>query len=414
MAETTKTLLQKYDSLKFWETLEIKRRSADSTYDAAWLDITSYLMDSSPTITRKLDFDGFGFGEFFSGSAQFMLDNASGAFNDEDTLYSLFYGYYARDFTQVRYKAGYYDTDGTTKIDETVFTGLLIVDEFVSNLTDGQISVTAIDMAGYLQYVQVPAAKFSAAQTYTQIVETLFGLGNIATFITHSGGNINPAFNLTFDAPAAFNGKTVFEILVDITRKANSVFYLDSSNNIIVEDRAVNAGTNFEFIGGYYGNKDTNIVEIVKAKDRYNMINSVGYVNTTLNELVSDAEASLTKWGLHKFEFSGDDITNSTTANSVCQIVKEAGKTPKARYMVTTVYQPNVINFLGPCTISYNNQVKPSSNPLIWNAATYFNNGYFWNTVPLNVQISNNINFKYFGFEHRVRDGLTVNFLVEV
>jgi len=284
----------------------------------------------------------------------------------------------------------------------------------VSNLTDGKISVTAIDMAGYLQYVQVPALTFSAAQTYKEIVTTLFGLGNISTFITHSGGNINPDFDLTFNAPAEFNGKNVFAVMVDITRKSNSVFYLDSSNNIIVKDRAVNAGTAFEFVGGYYGTNSTNIVEIVQSKDRYNMINSTAYKNTTLNELVSDASSALTKWGLHKFEFSGNDITSSTTANSICQIVNADGKTPKKRYTVTTVYQPNVIDFLDPCTISYNNQVKPSSNPLIWNGGTYINSGYFWNTIPLNVAISSNVNFKYFGFNHMVRNGLTQHYLVEV
>lgn len=413
MAETTQSITTKYDNLDFYETLEIQLRTADATYTGSWVDVSDYLLESSPVIERKLDFDGFGFGEFFFGTLELNIDNSSGYFNDIDYLYSVFFGSYSRNLSRVRYKAGYYDRDGN-KIDETAFEGLLIDDEFYTSLETGEASVIATDYAAYMKSVIIPDGTFSGSDTYKNIVADLVDLGNIQTYITYSAGNINPDFNLTFDDTSVFNGSSVFDVLTDITQKSNSVFYLDSSNNLIVADRSINAGTAFEFIGGYYGSKDTNIIgRPERARDRYNMVNSAIIENDSINVIYSDSQSNLNLYGLHQIDLSTDSITNSTTASSVCQIIVNDGKLPKERYSVPTVYLPNVLDFKDPCTISWNAFVEPSSNPLIWNGNTYINSGYLWNTKPLATQIENNVNFKYYGYQHRIRDCITNHYLVE-
>ena len=410
---TTQQLIADYNAYKFYETLEIQTRTGDATYSGTWIDVTSYLNDSDPVITKKLDFDNFGFGEFFSGSLDLTLDNRQSKFSDIDDIYSLFYDTYSRNYAKIRYKAGYYDTDGTTKINEVVFNGLINEDDFETNLQTGEIPLTAIDYAGYLQYVNIPDATFTGSDTYKNVVSDLMALGNISLFITHSAGNINPDFNLTFDDTSQFNNRTVFEVLTDITTKANSVWYIDESDNIIVANRDTAAGTPFEFIGGYYSGSDTNIINIERVKNRFNIINSCKFENSTLSEVDSATAAELSKNGVHIFELGGDDITNATTANSICQIIRTDTQTPKDKEIVTTVYMPNVLAFKDPVTISYQQAVQPSSKPLIWNADTNFNDGYFWNTLSIYSGITTDITYKYWGFEHTPRQGTTQHFLLE-
>lgn len=413
MSETTQTLIEKYDSYKFYETLEIQTRTGESTYSGSWVDVSEFLNDSNPIITKRLDFENFGLGQFFSGSLDITLDNRTGKFSDVNELYSMFFATYTRSYSKVRYKAGYYDTDGTTKIDETVFTGLINEDDFVTDLQTGQLPMTAIDYAGYLQYEIIPDGTFTGSATYTSIVSTLFGLGNISLHITHTGGNINPDFNLTFDDTSVFNGRTVFDVLTDVTIKSNSVWYIDDSDNIIVSDRSVKAGTSFEFKGGYYGAQDTNILSIKRVKSRYNLINFSKYTNVNSTYLNAGTDAELKRDGVHIFELNGDDITNGTTIQSVLGNIRESGSTPPDRLVVESVFMPNVLSFLDPATVSYQQAVQPFDTQLVWNADTYLNDVYHWGTKVINDGISDQIQYKYFGFEHNPRDARTNHFLVE-
>ena len=410
---TTQQLIEAYSHYKFYETLEIQVRTGESSYSGTWIDVTEDLADSAPLITRKLDFEQFGFGEFFSGSLELTLDNRLGKYGDTDELYSIFFDAYSRAYSLIRYKAGYYDTDGTTKINETVFTGLINEDDFVTDLQTGQIPFTALDYAGFLQYVVIPEGTFTGSDTYSNVVSDLMALGNISLYITHSGANINPDFDLTFDDTSEFNNRTVFDVLTDITKKANSVWWIDTSDNIIVSNRAANAGTAFEFIGGYYSGNDTNIIEIERIKNRFNLINIAKYSNDSGEFVDSASSQDLNKDGAHLFEISGNDLTNTTTINSVISNIRSDSQFPKNKEIVTSVYMPNVIDFKDPVTINYQQGVKPSNNPFWFNGTTDWNAGYKWNTREIQETIDTNITYKYWGFEHDPRNGVTRHFLLE-
>ena len=144
---TTKEIVTFNNSLKVYWRLEIKRRTAATTWEANWLDITDYLLDDGlPKISQKLDSDGYGYGEFKVDNATFKIDNSGGIFFPQSSQLSLFAGYFSRHYTKIRYSCGYYDDDGV-EIEEIVFRGLLNEKTIKTDFETAVTTFTALGMS---------------------------------------------------------------------------------------------------------------------------------------------------------------------------------------------------------------------------------------------------------------------------
>jgi hypothetical protein len=411
---TTEEVIENNAKLRYYETLEIKRRYPDG-YEASWYDVSSYLLSKNASkVSLKLDFNSFAYGQFKAGTAKFQLDNSSGLFNNENDIYSLFATAISRHYTKIRYSAGYYDEDGA-KINEVVFEGLLNGKTIKNDFKSGKMTFNTIDYAQILAERTISEGTITSSVASNVIGDIFNADSTITDYITFNAGNINPGNDITFDDATKFEKKKITIVLNDIAKKTNSVWYVNSSLAIIFKSRAINANTPFEFIGGARQARNVNILDVEFFDDGFTkIINQVKYTSGSSVTLVSSQSKNLEQYGTNQLQLSGEDLTTSATILSVCNDIIDELEIPKRRVIVTTVYMPNVIDLLDKCTIDY----KPKTynfgrQQLIFNASTYFNDGYYFGRyINRNIIVPADV-FKYVGYEHNIAKGVTKHYLIE-
>ena len=416
LSSTTQQVVENNSSLIAYETIEFKRRFATG-FDSEWTDQTSKLLGtSSSKISKKLDFDSFGYGQFKSGVATFLMDNSQGTFNNESEIYSFFAGTISRHYSKVRFSAGYFDEDGA-KIDEVVFEGLLNGKTITRSFEKGEIKLSVIGYETILSERTTEVGTITGTTSAT-IIEDIFDADTfMASFVTFSLGNINPGTDITFDDGSAFEGKTVTAVLNDICKKTDSVWYIDTTQNLILRNRAVTVASSFAFIGGFSGKRTSNIVKIDLLDDGFTkIINEVKYSSSTGDVINRAIQDNIDRYGISQLNISGDDITTLATKTVVANAILEENQRPKTRLILTTVYMPNVLDLFDPCSVEYLPDTIFNQSPkLVFNDGIgNWNDGYFFGKYRNQNILLAGDNYKYFGFEHDIKKGLTKHFLLQV
>lgn len=409
---TTLELIQTKSRLKTYEKIEMKRRYP-AGYESAWTDLSAYLLDASDVkVSSKMDFDSFGYGEFKTSNIIFTMDNTQGYFENENALYSYFSNTLTRHYTKVRYSAGYYDSNND-RVDEVVFTGLINEKEINKNFMKGTVQFSALSLNQILYETFTQGGSLGASNYFTDIVAAI--AGQMTTFINYSAGNINPSIDIYIDTPSFYENKPISEVLTYLCQRANSAWYIDSNDNLIVRDRTLNANTPFQFIGGAGQKYSTNILSIEFYDEGFTkMINTVIY-KTNQTYQVTSANDILSRYGTMALDFDSEDITNATTIQALSEAIIAEWEMPRRRIILTTVYMPNILNYFDRCTIEYKPRLKTFNNKptLNWNAGESFNDGKYWGIFANQIVIKNDRYYSYYGYEHDISKGITRHYLVE-
>ncbi len=409
---TTQELITRKSRLKIYEKIEMKRRYP-SGYESSWTDLTSYLLDASDVkVSSKLDFDSFGYGEFKTSNITFSMDNTQGYFENENALYSFFSNTLTRHYTKVRYSAGYYD-ENDDRIDEVVFTGLVNEKEINKNFMKGTVQFSALSLNQILYETFTQSGSLGSSYYFTDIVQVI--AGQMSTFINYNAGYINPDSDIYIDIPSFYENRPISEVLTYLCQRANSAWYIDSNDYLVVRDRALNSNTAFEFIGGAGQKYSTNILNIEFYDEGFTkMINTVIYKTNSTYQYTS-ANDILARYGTMALDFDSEDITNATTIQSISEAIIAEWEMPRRRIILTTVYMPNILNYFDRCTIEYKPTLKVFNNKptLHWNAGENFNDGKYWGVFSNQILIKNDRYYSYYGYEHDISKGITRHYLVE-
>lgn len=416
---TTKEILAIKSDLKFYETLEIKRRRDEFTYETDWYDITKYFLSSNNVrIVKRLDFYFSEFGQFITDNASFTLDNINGYFHDEQDLYSLFSGFFTRDLTKIRYKAGYYDTAGS-KINEVVFEGLMDEKTIDMNYETGKMTFLCLSFSSRLNDITIESGDLAGATTIEDIIAVIMGYENINNYINYSAAYINPAYDITFDDATIYEGRKVIDVLNELCQKTNSIWYIDSNNYIILRDRTIGTSSVFDFEKGNYQSRDVNVTSIdFYSNGKARMINTVQYENSTAIYNKKDADTSnIKKYGQPNIlQLSGDDISNASTINSLQTNIISFWKIPKPQAIIRTAYMPNVINYYDKVTLTIGLKVKSSPDKpiLYWNGGgeNKWNNDKYFGFYENRLTVAQG-NYAYIGFEHNISEKTTTHYLIK-
>jgi hypothetical protein len=252
-------------------------------------------------------------------------------------------------------------------------------------------------------------------QNYNTSITSFTGFLCQNDYVTYDASLINPYFDYAIDNIWAYENKKYEEILTDIAQKSNSVWYVDDDHKLNIRAKTVDTSiANFEFIGGNAQTRNNNILMdgVVLFDDGYNrIINQVTYKNDLFETTVADSNAEI--YGASPIEITGNDISNKTTATSICGIIVEQEKFPKKKIKLKTQYMPNVLSFFQPCTIDYKPALKPMPVlGLVWNGNTDFNSDYYWHVYETQQLIEPTDTFKYYGYEHNLSEQTTTHYLL--
>jgi len=408
---TTAEIIGAKRNLKPYRYLEIKRRYSTG-YEASWYDITQFLLDKGePTIRQSLDVSEYSWGQFKTSDAKFKINNNTGIFFPPNYPVSLFSGTVARQYTKVRYRSGYKDENGTP-IDETVFEGLLNEKTIVTKFNTGETGFSVLGYDIVMRERKTTSSQFTGSKTAKQIIASLMSDTYITNYITYAAGNINPDINTTFDDTTEFNDKTVATVLTDVCKKCNSVWYINSSNALIVVDRTFNANTPHRFVGGYNLSKDANIIDIKKYDEGYkNLINYITYNTGSTIYAFTGGTANLDKYGTNTLALDGADLTTFATIETLCDQIIADFKEPKRRITLKTIYSPNVYTLFDVATIEWYGS-KLTDDIMIWNF-NYWNDGKYYMTLNNNFFLDATTEWIINGWNYNVRGGTMDLYLIE-
>ncbi|MCP3683795.1 MAG: hypothetical protein GY861_14010 [bacterium] len=394
----------------YWE-LQIKRLQGGA-YEASWVTITRYLLQKGQAkIKRKLDVSEYGFGNFSVSNAKFKIDNSGGIFFPPNIQNSLFFGYDSRQYTKVRYEAGYIDTDGS-RIEEKVFEGFVSEKTIKTDIMKGTCTFTAVSYDGILQDRKTGASQFSASLTVTQVAASLFTDTEVLKYLGYDGGKINPKLNSTIDVTTEYNGKTVKDVLDDVCNRGNSVWYIDDAFDLVIQARQPNAGTPYAFVGGNTKNKEVNIIDRFDYDEGYkNIINYVTWKEGSTESVFSADSSNLATYGTNDIEISGEDITTYATKEAIANNIIDDNKAPLRRITIRTMYMPNFFNLFDTATIDWNGS-PITSDVFIWNLQDWNDNKYYL-TLASGFNLDTTTKWMILGWEYATGDSTMDIYLVE-
>ena len=410
---TTKDIVASNSSLKAYWILEIKRRTAATTWEDDWLDITKYLLDSGlPKIAQKLDNQGYQYGQFKTANASFKIDNSGGIFFPPSSQLSLFSGFFSRQYTKVRYRCGYYDNEDT-QIDEVVFQGLLNEKTIKTEFETGEATFQALGMDAVLRERDTTST-ISGSKTAKQTIDTILS-GNtyISAFINYDAGNINPAINIVFDDSSLFAKRSISAVLSEIAKKTYSVWYIDiQTNDLIFKSRAANSNTPYSL------DQNKDILKVYDYQEGYDkIINKINYKSGVNTYEFKATQTDLDIYGTNSIslgESEDEPITTYATFETLCNTIIANEKLPKRRIKVDIIYYPNVFKLYDKVTPIYITRKNTARNILIWNGSTQWNNGYIYKTQGAGMSLDENIIWKVLGIDNDTKNFVTTLELEEV
>lgn len=411
---TTEQLISRYKRLKSYEKLYMKRRFK-AGYEADWIEITNFMIDSSTSIEQKLDWESYGYGEVRSGSAQFELNNLNGDFNAQGELYSFFQDTISRQYTKILYKAGYYDETGQI-IDESIFEGFLNEKNVRENFEKGTVNITAMSYSQIFTEQSTISGSLIASMTAFQVVELLMQNSEISNVIGYDSSKISFGQNITFDDARKFENTEMREVLTQICQKTNSIWYVDSENDLVVKPRTANANTPHQFTGGALQRFSANIISIESYDSGFTkIINEVIYdTGDQKIQIRPDIDNTILN-GVQTLNIGGEDLTDETKITQISESIIEEWKRPRKRVVLSTVYTPNVYEFFDRCIIDYRPEVRqfPDKEILVFNQNDNFNGGLYISRYKNRIIFNSTETYLYFGYSHNVRSGTTKHYLIQ-
>jgi hypothetical protein len=374
------------------------------------------LVRSSTDIERKLDFEEYGYGEVKTSSANFLLNNVSGQFNAHGTLYSLFDKTLSRHHTKIRYNAGYLNSNGD-QIDETVFQGLINEKSLNESFYDsGTISFVAQGYEQILNEQSIISGSLLPEMTANQVISRIMSNYEVLRFVGFSPSKINISRDITFQNATAFENRKITDVLTDICKKTNSIWYIDEDLELVIRRREPNDNTPHIFLGGEVQSIDVNIVSIDSYDSGYtNIINDIVYDSDDIKYSIRPDIDSTIRNGVQTYNLSGKDLTDRDTIFEISEAIISEFKTPKIRIQLRTVFSPNIYNFFDKCRVDYRAGIKSIYNKplLIINQGDKLNDGKYFGVLKNQVRVLGTKTFLYYGYKHTPGEGTTTHYLME-
>ena len=421
MAWTTKQVLDNKKSYKVYEQLLFKRRYLKNTttnyYSPSYWDVTYYLLESSAgKVSKKLDVENFAYGQVQTDSMSFELSNIDGTFNPENDLYSFFNGTMSRHYTKVQYKAGYRDPDNNYAIQEIIYNGLINEKSTTVNFEAGTIKFTTLGLDTILNETVVPELylKNYIPVPLIVLIDRIFKINTLKDWNFYNASKITFGGNYLLADTTKYENKKVSEIITDICKKSNSVWYIDDADQLVITPRIATATP----VVTYYGGADPQGTPVMVSLDELNegygrLINSVQWEcgdNTYSEQL---PPSNLMTFGTNSLDLSGEEVSDENVIRSIIQIILQEWGSPRRQIKMTIRLSPNVHKFFDRIKVKYTPRTIIPDKPLIWNDDTYWNDGYYYASLENRMILDDGIVYIVVGWEHDYSNCTTQLYLLQ-
>lgn len=300
------------------------------------------------TIKQSVDSGNFDIGVYTYSNITLSLVNYDGRFNDETDSASMFY--FTRDRAKVRIE--YIDTVQGTNI---VFDGIINDEASLQDLKKDFVKIRVLSKDSIIKKVSVPGGLINDGNNSVEALTALLNRPAITGTLNFNAGKISVGTNSIIGDATSFSDKNSRTVLEQLLNASGSVFYVDSSNDMVVSDRSVNIKANLELYGGGDPQQRDNITEIKKYNTGLQRMFNTFTVNGN-----SAADSNFSeRYGANIKAYTFDFITSSDTEASIAVFLLSQFKIPKIEMEVvvkTEVAKDSEV--LDPVVVSFQKRHK--------------------------------------------------------
>ncbi len=274
--------------------VEIKRRSATTgLYESSWFDITPRV-ERFGTLQTSLDDTRLNL--FVHSGVNLTVRNDFGEFNPETDGQSLFYGYFTRVRTQVRFSAGYTDGAGNQFPSDPIQGVFVLTGEINVVSSNNQVNLNCKSLNSIFQETRGDeisgiTSSMTASEIMGKIRDATDGSSNFLfrTFITSTAWDIQTttAIITSLGTTTALENFTVWELMNSLAEAENHVVYITRQGGLVFGDRLPNTDDpTFSLYGAGY--RDPNVIKISSYKEAVDKL----FTHIRFKYLEDDTETS--------------------------------------------------------------------------------------------------------------------------
>lgn len=280
-----------------------------------------------PTIKQNIDAGDYDIGVFTYGDIKLKAENVNGKFNDETDIRSIFQ--FSRDLAKVRieFKASISNADKTlTETSTVTYKGLINEEATRTNTVKEQVDFKVLSLDSVIRTEKVAAGIITNGSTVKVALESILDTAKITSVLGFSAANINPDSNYIIDDGSVFDSLITRDALNQLLLTSNSIFVIDSNDNMIIKDRVENLTTDVLILFGksdFHGRE--NIVSIKKYNSgKQRMFNSV-----QVNDLIKTNAALQATFGVRTKIITADHVTDADTEAIIANNLLDEFEAPK-------------------------------------------------------------------------------------
>jgi len=337
------------------------RENADE-YKAE-VDISGLVrIDGIGNIRKTIDSSDFGIGVYQYDDIKLTAQDKEGFLSDEHDVRGIFK--YSRDRAKVRIvmvqRIKNNQNEIISEVETNIFRGFINEISTRSNMVDDSVTFKILSFDSVIRDTTVPLGSLLDGVTLESTLNILLNKAPITDTLTYLASNINPDAAINIDVSESLEGLGTREAINELMLGSNSVMIINSSDEIIVQNRTENTTKPIlELFGRGERHSRENIVDI----SDYNTGLHRMFTSVTLNGAVFESSTFGDRYGRRKKKITLDWMTNSANIELAGAAVLDEFKTPKRELNVDiSLALGKDVDLLDRVTINFPKEITPFDN----------------------------------------------------
>lgn len=344
-----------------------RRRLVDGKFEDSWQNITEYVTEWGEI---NAAIDDVCLNTFVHSGIDLVVDNRTGAFNNESNANSMWAGHMPRYRSLLKIEAGYVDDTGSELPTDTTLGIFVLTDEISINAANNQAILRAKSLQSFFDEVQAKevtglGATATASEIMAKVRDHTDGSGNFVfrEFITSTAWAIQTTTAVyNFATTTSILEKSCWEMMNQIAECEGYVLLINRSGGFEFRDRSERTSTaQFDFYGR--GFREQNVISLDNHNEGINKYynyfslrwngseTSTSYVYAGTVTAISPANNSW-KYGNRKYEFENPFFLTASTAQTLVDNLLTTFNDLKEEVTVKAKFTPQ-LELLDKVTFSY-------------------------------------------------------------
>ena len=319
----------------------IKLLADNGEYENDFIEITDDVeVDKMSAIESSLDNNDYDIGIYKFSSISLTLRNDHGKYSDVGQPNSIFQ--YKRSDTLVKITWEYTEEPAYCGFaladisylseEKTQFVGLLNDEALELEVGSQNVSFKVLGRESIFQKVIVPFGSISNGDTLNEVLFAVLNQPEITKLMNVDALKINVGNDQAIDSISSLQNKTVQQGLATLLLVANSVFYIDANDNIVIKGRTASVDLKKTFYGQASRQGSENIQALKKVRSGIARTFNFFTIEAGVTKLFAEDASSRAKYGTRAKAVTTDNFNTTPKCQNIVNALRSEFGQPKQEF----------------------------------------------------------------------------------